>query len=188
MDISLAQANGITDNGILDPRFFKRIEEALLRITKMYEMPDGFREEAQRSFRDSQQEAKDNLRHVKVEPFDVAEAVKVAVDPHTGGRAPHMTPERTIEFQRDLHLVETLMRQIALHGTTGDLKLDDTVKVLYEKLLDLVKIREEEVRQTNDPSKAEAAGPDVNDKPWAFRIIGKDDQQNSFGDAFRKVA
>lgn len=179
MDISLAQANGITESGGIDPKFFKRIEEDLLRVAEMYKMSEPDRENIQRSFRDARESAQE-LKHVDVLPFDVAETVRVTVDPNTGFKSPSPIPENVIRYQEDLRIVEGLMRQITLHGTTGDTKQDDTVKYLYGKLLELTQVHQQE--ELLRMQRNHFLLTDLEESPWRKKLFkdepGYDPRQN----------
>jgi len=170
MDASLAHANGIREDGSLDPKFFKKIEEDLLRVTEMYRLSKHDIEEAQKSFGASREKAEDKLLDVNIRPYEVAETVRVNVDA-SGQRSPQLTPEKTIEHERDLRVVEELMKQIMVHGTTGDVKLDQTVRYMYGKLQELVRVREEENCINTDPSKTTSPNNKHEDRPWSFRLV-----------------
>ncbi len=156
MDQSLAFANGINKDGGLDPKFFQRIEDDLLAVTEMYKLSALDRQETQRAFGSSRDKAQEELRGVHVRPFEVAETVKVSVDSNTGVRSAQITPERMIAVENNLKIVEHLMQQILIHGSTGDTKLDDTVRYMYGKLKELIKVREEENHLQKDPLKDNA--------------------------------
>ena len=75
----------------------------------------------------------------RVEPFSVPAQVTVRKE---GASALELTPSETIEVRKDLRVVEELIAELWLMGTTGDWKLDYDLWYTYKKLKELSELEE----------------------------------------------